>query len=188
VKKPLCWLHVWKFSSPKNAHKNHIPNLPIGVIVRNKRKNHFTTSNFDTLPRIENLLFQYEIFGYVVTFTLITSVENFKSKRSTKKHIYQIYLHVLLWEKKGKLITTSNFNTLPRIQFLLTHNEILATRSSLCRRIYLVIKCALCTYDEFSPLHIYWSLCKGNVLCDLWWTECWNDIERKERNIVMHEC
>ena len=64
----LEWEHLYvdymcgNFQVQKMHKKNHIPNLPTCVIVRKKGKNHFTTSNFDTLPRIEGLLFQHEIF------------------------------------------------------------------------------------------------------------------------------
>ena len=53
----LEWKHLCvnytceKFQVQKTHKKNDIPNLPIGVVVRNKGKNRFTTSNFDSLPR-----------------------------------------------------------------------------------------------------------------------------------------
>ena len=51
-----------KIQVQKIHKKNDIPNLPTGIVVRNKGENCFTTSNFDSLPRAENLLFQHEIF------------------------------------------------------------------------------------------------------------------------------
>ena len=64
----LEWKHLYvvymygKFQVQKIHTKNNIPNLPTCVVLRNKGENHFITSNFDTLPRAENLLFQHEIF------------------------------------------------------------------------------------------------------------------------------
>jgi hypothetical protein len=64
----LEWKYIYvnytceKIQVQKTHQKNDIPNLPIGVVVRNKGENRFTTSNFDSLPRAENLLFQHEIF------------------------------------------------------------------------------------------------------------------------------
>ena len=52
-----------KFQVQKTHTKNNIPNLPTCVVLRNKGENHFTTSNFDALLRIEFLLIHNEIFG-----------------------------------------------------------------------------------------------------------------------------
>ena len=66
--KILEWKHLYvvymygKFQVLKIHTKNNIPNLPPCVVLRNKEENHFITSNFGTLPRAENLLFQHEIF------------------------------------------------------------------------------------------------------------------------------
>jgi hypothetical protein len=56
----MLFTHVEKIKVPKTHQKNDNPNLPTGVVVRNKGENR---SNFDNLPtRAENLLFQHEIF------------------------------------------------------------------------------------------------------------------------------
>ena len=54
---------VKNFMTKRSRQKNKIPTSPTCVLVRNKLENYFTTSNFDTLPWAENLLFQHEIFG-----------------------------------------------------------------------------------------------------------------------------
>jgi hypothetical protein len=60
--------HLYVFyTCEKDPQKNDISNLPKGIVVRNKGENRFTTSNFDNLPRADNVFFQYENF---VTWSL----------------------------------------------------------------------------------------------------------------------
>jgi len=51
-----------KFQGQKINTKKDNHNLPTCVVLRNNHGNHFTTTNFDTLPRVEKLLIYYEIF------------------------------------------------------------------------------------------------------------------------------
>ena len=57
-----------KIQAQKIHTENGIPNLPTGVVVRNKGQTRFTTFNYDKLPRAEILLFQDEI--HVTRFLL----------------------------------------------------------------------------------------------------------------------
>jgi len=52
-----------KFEGEKIYTKEDIHDLPTCVVVGNNGENHFTTTNFDTLPRAEKLSIYHEIFG-----------------------------------------------------------------------------------------------------------------------------
>jgi len=58
---------VSKFQGQKINTKKDIHNLPTCVVLRNNHRNHFTTANFDTLPKVEKFLIYYEIF-YTIFF------------------------------------------------------------------------------------------------------------------------
>jgi len=51
------------FQVQKIHKRKYIRNLPTCVAVGNNQENHFTTVNFDTLPRAENLLFTTKLLA-----------------------------------------------------------------------------------------------------------------------------
>jgi hypothetical protein len=51
-----------KFQGQKINTKKDIHNLPTCVVLKSNYGNHFTTANFDTLPRAEKVFVYYEIF------------------------------------------------------------------------------------------------------------------------------
>jgi len=80
IRPSIYWLYVWKISSPNIHTKEDIWNLTC-VVVRKT----FTTANFDTLPRNENLIFCHEIICHETISILITCVPKFEGKNIYKK-------------------------------------------------------------------------------------------------------
>jgi len=75
-----------KFQGKKSHTKKDIQNLPTYVAVRN----HFTSTNFDTLPRTKFFFFSHEFFGINLDHIYVYyMLKNFKSTRYTKEKIFK---------------------------------------------------------------------------------------------------
>ena len=84
---------MWKNSSPKDPRKIWYSKSTNRCSC--EKQSCFTTSNFDSLPRAENLLFQYEIF---VTWSLWcwSHVWKFSRPKDTHKNSYSISTNVVV--------------------------------------------------------------------------------------------
>jgi len=126
------WIYVnniyFKFKGQKINIKKDIYNLPTCVVLRNTCENHFTTANFDTLPRLINCLFTMKLLLYNL-FYVDNMYEKFQGQKSLKKKDIQ---NLPTWVALRIHFSTANFDTLRRAEIFFIYHEIFVTRSSLC--------------------------------------------------------
>jgi len=84
--------HFPNFMANRLIQKN-IYNLPTCVVLRNNSGNHFTTANFDTLPRAEKLLIEYWLCNFFSQnyFYVYNMCDKFQGQeRNTKNDIQNL--------------------------------------------------------------------------------------------------
>ena len=113
-----------KFQVQEICKQNDMEDSPTWISCQKS----FTAANFDTLPRIEEIICAQRNFG-VNFFDVGYMCENFQvQKIHIKKHIQNLATCVVV--KNISLL--ANFNTLSRIGFFVFAHEIFGTVASLC--------------------------------------------------------